>query len=99
MDEFSVLSTRFREQKFSVMLKVGSNYTSNVCSNARFKCTVGMVWDSISSYLARGKQVNIKRLDAGDHATNNKTAWLVIVGSLDQEMLVPDVTLSVIKPN
>ena len=41
----------------------------------------------------------VLRLDAGDHATNNLTAWLVIVGSLGQEMLVPDVTLSVIKPN
>ena len=40
-----------------------------------------------------------QRLDAGDHAANNLTAWLVIAGSLDQEMLVPDVTLSVIKPN
>ena len=43
--------------------------------------------------------VCIRRLDAGDHATNNETAWLVIAGSLGQEMLVPDVTESVIKPN
>ena len=42
--------------------------------------------------------MNIQRLDAGDHATNNLTAWLVIAGFLDQEMLVPDVTVSVIKP-
>ena len=42
---------------------------------------------------------NIKCLNAGDHATNNLTAWLVIAESLGQEMLVPDVTLSVIKPN
>ena len=40
-----------------------------------------------------------RRLDAGDHATNNLTAWLVIAGSLGQEMLVPDVTQSVIQPN
>ena len=45
--------------------------------------------------------IHIQRLDAGDHATNNNylTAWLVIVVSLDQEMLVPNVTLSVMKPN
>ena len=30
---------------------------------------------------------------------NGDLAWLVFAGSLDQEMLVPDVTLSVIKPN
>ena len=38
-------------------------------------------------------------LDAGNHATKNKTSWLVITGSLDKEMLVPEVTQSVIKPN
>ena len=43
--------------------------------------------------------LNIQRLDAGDHATNNLTAWLVIARSLDQEMLIADATLSVIKPN
>ena len=44
---------------------------------------------------------HIQRLDAGDHATNNNylTAWLVIAGSLDQEILLPDATLSVMKPN
>ena len=42
---------------------------------------------------------HIRRLNAGDHATNNYTAWLVIAGSLGKEMLVPDVTQSVIKPN
>ena len=35
----------------------------------------------------------MQRLHAEDHATNNLTAWLVIAGSLRQEMLVPDVTL------
>ena len=43
--------------------------------------------------------MRLQRLDAGHHATNNLTAGLVIAGSLDQEVLVPDVTLSVIKPN
>jgi len=38
-------------------------------------------------------------LDAGDHAAKNTTQWLVIAGPLDKEILVPDVTLSVIKPN
>ena len=28
---------------------------------------------------------NIQRLDAGDHATNNLTAWLVIAGSFEED--------------
>ena len=45
--------------------------------------------------------IHIQRLDAGNHATNNNysTAWLVIARSLDEEMLAPDVTLGVMKPN
>ena len=42
---------------------------------------------------------SLQLLDVGDHATNNETAWLVIAGFLDQEVLVPAVTLSVIKSN
>ena len=43
--------------------------------------------------------MRLQRLEAGHHSTNNLTAGLVIARSLDQEVLVPDVTLSVIKPN
>ena len=42
---------------------------------------------------------NIQHLDAGDQATNNHPAWLLTAGSLDQKVLIPDVTLSVLKPS
>ena len=35
-----------------------------------------------------------KRLDAEDHATKNKTTWLICCRKSVKEMLVPDVTLS-----
>jgi len=38
-------------------------------------------------------------LDAGENARKNETSWLVIAGSLDKQMLVPEVTVSVIKRN
>ena len=39
------------------------------------------------------KEIISYNLVTRDHATNNLTsAWLVIAGYLDQEMLVPDVT-------
>ena len=34
--------------------------------------------------------LNIQRLDAGDHATNNLTPWLVIAGSLDSTRASPN---------
>ena len=62
------------------------------------------LWRKVSH---RHPNSDLERLDAGDHTTSNYTAWLVTAGSLarlvtagslDQEMLVPDVTLIVIKP-